>query len=192
GSLTLLKHCFFLYIYIYFFTDKVLGEINQVIGQNRIPKIEDRSKMPYTDAVIHEIQRFTDIFPANVARLLTKEINFKGYTIPKGTDVYPLLCTVHQDPKMFTTPTKFNPNHFLDSNGCFKKNEAYMPFSAGKRMCVGEALARMELFLYITTILQNFKLTSKSKFTDEDIKPTMTGSANVPRFYEMSFISRAL
>ncbi|XP_073454677.1 cytochrome P450 2G1-like isoform X3 [Aquarana catesbeiana] len=172
--------------------DKVCEEINRVIGQNRIPNSEDRSKMPYTDAVIHEVQRFTDLFPADVAHLVTKEINFKGYTIPKGTDVYPLLCTVHRDPKMFITPTKFNPNHFLDSNGCFKKNEAYMPFSAGKRICVGEALARMELFLYITTILQNFKLTSKTKFTDEDIKPTMTGSANVPRFYEMSFISRAL
>ncbi|XP_040179130.1 cytochrome P450 2G1-like isoform X1 [Rana temporaria] len=172
--------------------DKVLEEINQIIGQNRIPQIEDRNKMPYTDAVIHEIQRFSDIFPADLPHLVTKEINFKGYTIPKGTDVYPLLCTVHRDPKMFTTPTKFNPNHFLDSNGCFKKNEAYMPFSAGKRICVGEALARMELFLFITTILQNFKLTSKIKITDEDIKPTMTGSANIPIFYEMSFISRAL
>ncbi|CAI9585503.1 unnamed protein product [Staurois parvus] len=172
--------------------DKVLEEIVRVIGQNRIPNIRDRNNMPYTDAVIHEIQRYTDILPINVAHLVTKDTNFKGYTIPKGTDVYPLLCSVHQDPKKFTTPTMFNPNHFLDSNGCFKKNEAFMPFSAGKRFCVGEALARMELFLFLTNILQNFKLVSKTKLTDEDIKPTMTGFANVPRFYEMFFIPRVL
>ncbi|XP_018424959.1 PREDICTED: cytochrome P450 2G1-like isoform X2 [Nanorana parkeri] len=172
--------------------DKVLEEIDRVIGQNRIPNIEDRSKMPYTDAVIHEIQRYCDILPLNVSHLVIKDVSFKGYTLPKGTEVYPLLCTVHQDPKKFATPCKFNPNHFLDSNGSFKKNNAFMPFSAGKRVCVGEGLARMELFLFLTTILQNFKLTSGTKFTDEDIEPRMTGFANVPKFYEMSFIPRAL
>ncbi|XP_072288108.1 cytochrome P450 2G1-like, partial [Pyxicephalus adspersus] len=171
---------------------KVIEEIDQVIGQNRIPNIEDRMKMPYTDAVIHEIQRFVDIFPVSGVHMVMTDVNFKGYTIPKGTDVYPLLCSLHQDHKMFTTPNKFNPSHFLDSNGCFKKNKAFMPFSAGKRVCVGEGLARMELFLFLTTILQNFKLTSKTNFADEDIQPRMTGLVNMPRFYEMSFIPRAL
>ncbi|XP_040179133.1 cytochrome P450 2G1-like [Rana temporaria] len=187
-----LRHGFLILMRYPEIQDKVLEEIDRVIGQNRIPNIEDRSKMPYTDAVIYEIQRFCDILPVNVAHLVTRDTNFKGYNIPKGTDVYPLLCSVHQDPKKFATPNKFNPQHFLDSNGCFKKNEGFMPFSAGKRICVGEALARMELFLFLTTTLQNFKLTSKTKFTDEDIEPRMTGFANVPRFYEMSFIPRVL
>ncbi|XP_072288077.1 cytochrome P450 2B11-like [Pyxicephalus adspersus] len=187
-----LRHGFLLLMRYPEIQEKVIEEIDQVIGQNRIPKIEDRIKMPYTDAVIHEIQRFSDILPINVVHMVKKDVFFKGYTIPKGTDVYPLLCSVHHDPKKYSTPNSFNPNHFLDSNGCFKKSEAFMPFSAGKRVCIGEGLARMELFLFLTTILQNFKLTSKTKFVDEDIQPRMTGFANVPKVYEMSFILRAL
>ncbi|KAG8571331.1 hypothetical protein GDO81_011598 [Engystomops pustulosus] len=90
----------------------------------------------------------------------------------------------------FATPDKFNPNHFLDSEGNFKRNEAFAPFSLGKRSCLGEGLARMELFLFLTSILQNFELTSETQFTDSDIYPRMTGFANVPISYQLSFVSR--
>ncbi|KAM9326424.1 cytochrome P450 2G1-like [Gastrophryne carolinensis] len=170
---------------------KLHKEIDSVIGNNRIPTIDDRSKMPYMDAVIHEIQRFSDILPLNVPHLVIRDTQFRGYTIPKGTDVYPLLCTALRDPKMFETPNKFNPNHFLDSNGRFKKNDAFIPFSTGKRVCAGEGLARMELFLFLTNILQNFNLTPKTKLTDEDVMPRMTGFANMPIRFELSFIPRS-
>ncbi|KAM8952488.1 cytochrome P450 2G1-like [Pelodytes ibericus] len=171
---------------------KLHKEIDRVIGQNRSPNIEDRGKMPYTDAVIHEIQRFSDILPLNVPHMVTNNTKFHGYDIPKGTDVLTLLCTVHRDPTHFATPNKFNPGHFLDSNGCFKKSDAFMPFSTGKRVCAGEGLARMELFLFLTNVLQNFTLTSPTHFTDSDINPKMTGFANVPTIYKLSFVPRSM
>ncbi|KAM4642694.1 cytochrome P450 2G1-like [Discoglossus pictus] len=170
--------------------DKLHEEIDRVIGQNRIPNFEDKANMPYMDAVIHEIQRFSDVLPMNVPHSVIRETKFHGYTIPSGTDVIPLICTVLRDPSQFATPDKFNPEHFLDSKGSFKKSDAFVPFSTGKRICAGEGLARMELFLFLTNILQNFKLTSQTKFTDDDIKPRMTGFANVPISYELSFIPR--
>ncbi|CAJ0966746.1 unnamed protein product [Ranitomeya imitator] len=169
---------------------KIHKEIDQVIGQNRPPNFEDRMEMHYTQAVIQEIHRFSDVIPLNLPHLVTRDVKFRGYQIPKGTEIYPLLCTVHRDPKQFSSPWKFDPNRFLDESGKFKKNEAVMPFSVGKRICPGEVLARMEIFIFLTTILQNFELTSKTQFTDSDIAPKLAGFLNTPIHYEVSFVPR--
>ncbi|KAG8143704.1 hypothetical protein E2320_000914 [Naja naja] len=160
--------------------EKVHKEIEQVIGPNRLPATEDRLKMPYTDAVVHEIQRVTDIVPMGVPHTVIRDTQFRGYLLPKGTDVFPLLGSALRDPKYFSDPENFNPGHFLDENGRFKKNEAFVPFSSGKRVCLGEAMARMELFLYFTTMLQNFSLKSPLHPKDINVSPKMSGFGNIP------------
>ncbi|XP_077788490.1 cytochrome P450 2A13-like [Podarcis muralis] len=168
--------------------EKVHEEIERVIGFSRTPNMDDRLLMPYTDAVIHEIQRFADMLPLGLARRVTRDTQFRGYTIPKGTEVFALLGSVLRDPKHFARPDVFDPQHFLDENGQFKKNEAFMPFSTGKRYCFGEQLARMELFLFFTSILQNFHFKSPIPPEKIDLSPMLVGFATVPRFYEMCAI----
>ncbi|VTJ57320.1 Hypothetical predicted protein [Marmota monax] len=105
-------------------------EIDEVIGQVRQPEMGDQDHMPFTMAVIHE-----------------------GFLIPKGTTLITNLSSVLKDETVWEKPLLFHPGHFLDAQGHFVKREAFMPFSAGRHVCLGEPLARMELFLFFTCLL---------------------------------------
>uniref|UniRef100_A0A3B5LRN0 Cytochrome P450, family 2, subfamily P, polypeptide 6 n=1 Tax=Xiphophorus couchianus TaxID=32473 RepID=A0A3B5LRN0_9TELE len=147
-------------LYMIYYPDiqeRVQAEIDAVIGPSRQPSMTDRDNMPYTNAVIHEIQRMGNIIPLNVPRIASKDTTLDKYSIPKGTLILAPLHSVLHDESMWETPHSFNPEHFLDQDGKFRKREAFMPFSAGKRVCLGEQLARMELFLFFTSLLQRFK-----------------------------------
>ncbi|XP_068953689.1 cytochrome P450 2C19-like isoform X3 [Petaurus breviceps papuanus] len=180
GLLLLLKHPEII--------GKMQEEIDRVIGRNQSPCMEDRNKMPYTNAVIHEIQRHIDLVPTSLPHAVTDDVQFRQYIIPKGTTIIPLLCSVLYDDEEFPNPDKFDPHHFLDESGKFKKSDYFMPFSAGKRICVGESLARMELFLFFTSILQNFTLKSTINPKDIDTSPVASGFGKLPPFYELCFL----
>ncbi|XP_035009889.1 cytochrome P450 2G1 [Hippoglossus stenolepis] len=165
--------------------EQMQQEIDTVIGQQRCPYMEDRKSLPFTDAVIHEIQRLMDVVPMNIPHYALQDIAFRGYTIPKNTLIIPLLHSVLKEEKQWATPWSFNPQHFLDQNGNFKKNPAFLPFSAGKRSCVGESLARMELFLFLVSLLQRFTLSCSGGPDSIDLSPEFSSFANVPRRYNI-------
>ncbi|XP_069832023.1 cytochrome P450 2K1-like [Dendropsophus ebraccatus] len=167
---------------------KVHNEIEAVIGSAQ-PQIDHRRQMPYTDAVIHEMQRFGDIVPGSAPHLTSQDVNFRGYSIPKGTAIIPLLHSVLRDKTYFERPDEFYPEHFLDSEGKLKKIEAFIPFSIGKRSCAGETLAKMELFLFFTTLLQNF-IFQAPPGAKLDLSPAMS-STNGPKPYEICAIPRS-
>ncbi|XP_072505766.1 cytochrome P450 2J2-like [Notamacropus eugenii] len=134
---------------------KIQAEIDRVLGQSRYPTMADKENMPYTNAAVHEVQRMGNIVPFNVPRVARVDTTVAGYHVPKGTVLSTNLTTLHRDPKEWATPETFNPEHFLE-NGQFKKRESFLPFSIGKRVCLGEQLARTELFLFFTSLLQKF------------------------------------
>lgn len=136
------------------------AQIDRVVGQSRQPCLADKVNMPYINAVLHETQRVANILPFSTPRVARRDTTLGGYLIPEGTVVITSLSSVLNDKSKWMTPDKFNPDHFLDSQGLFWKREAFFPFSAGKRMCLGEQLAQMELFLFFTSLLQRFTFSS--------------------------------
>ncbi|XP_078517166.1 cytochrome P450 2G1-like [Lissotriton helveticus] len=183
-----MKHGFHLLLKYPEVQDKIHDEIQREIGQHRSPTSEDRPKMPYTNAVIHEIHRFCDLFPMGLNHSVMYNTQFRGYTIPKGTDVMPFLTTVLKDPSQFKDPENFNPENFLDKNGGFQKPNAYAPFFIGKRICLGQSLAQTEIFIFLTTILQNFNLKSPIHPKDIDLTPKESGFENMPPPYKLFFV----
>ncbi|KAL7400856.1 hypothetical protein ABVT39_019064 [Epinephelus coioides] len=165
--------------------EKMQQEIDTVITKGLCPSMENRKSLPFTDAVIHEVQRFLDIVPFSLPHYALHDISFRGYTIPKDTVIIPLLHSVLKEEKQWATPWSFNPKHFLDQNGNFKKNPAFLPFAAGKRACVGESLARMELFIFLVSLLQNFTFSCTEGPDSINLIPEYSGFANLPRRYQI-------
>lgn len=62
---------------------KVHEEIDSVIGRNQKPSLKDKMKMPYTEAVLNEIQRYISLLPSNLPHAVTKDTKFRQYVIPK-------------------------------------------------------------------------------------------------------------
>ncbi|KAL8188162.1 UNVERIFIED_CONTAM: hypothetical protein K2H54_062269 [Gekko kuhli] len=134
--------------------EKVQKELEDVFGSSFSIGYQERKKLPYTSAVIHEIQRFQYVFLFGVPRKNSKDVEMLGFHIPKGTFIIADLRSVLLDPKQWETPEKFNPNHFLDKDGNFVVKEGFLPFGAGTRVCLGEQLARIELFVFFTSLMR--------------------------------------
>ncbi|KAK9411051.1 cytochrome P450 2K1-like [Crotalus adamanteus] len=169
---------------------KVQEEIAKEIGDLQ-PTTEDRAKMPHTNAVIHEIQRFADVVPTNLPHATTMDLIFNGFFIPKGTYIFPLLTSVLHDESQWEKPHDFYPEHFLDSEGKFVKRDAFMPFSAGRRICAGENLAKMELFLFFTSLLQKFTFQPPPGISKDDLDLTpCVGLTSPPMPYKTCAVLR--
>ncbi|XP_015281380.1 PREDICTED: cytochrome P450 2D14-like [Gekko japonicus] len=135
---------------------QVHEEIEEVLGRDQPPTMEDQPNLPYTNAVIHEIQRCADIVPIVLPYITHQDVQIDKFVIPKETMVFNHLSSVLKDETMWEKPHQFYPEHFLDANGQFVKREAFLPFSAGRHACPGEQMAKMELFIFFTSLLQRF------------------------------------
>ncbi|XP_074552018.1 cytochrome P450 2K1-like [Halichoeres trimaculatus] len=169
--------------------EKVQEEMSRVAGDRQI-RVEDRKNLPYTDAVVHEIQRMSNTVPTT-QRCTSRDVIFQDYFIKKGTPVLALLSSSLCDEDEWATPDTFNPAHFLDKEGNFRKRDAFLPFSAGARVCAGESLARMELFIFFTALLQSFHFTPPPGVSGDDLDLTqVVGITLSPVPHKLCAVSR--
>ncbi|XP_076124065.1 cytochrome P450 2F2-like [Alosa pseudoharengus] len=159
-------------------------EIDMVLEGRDQLCFEDRHRMPYTQAVVHETQRAASTLPLSVFHCTTKDTELTGYQIPKGTLVIQNLSSVLHEETQWKFPHSFNPNNFLNEQGEFEKPPAFMPFSIGPRTCLGEGLARMELFLILVTLLRRFQFIWPEDAGEPDFTPVF-GVTQAPKPYKM-------
>ncbi|KAM9808156.1 cytochrome P450 2D14-like [Neosynchiropus ocellatus] len=159
-------------------------EIDEVLGDKAEASFEDRHQMPYFQAVYHEVQRVANVAPFAVFHQTTKDTELMGYSIPKGTMVIPNLSSLLFEGGQWKDQHSFNPENFLNHEGEFFKPEAFMPFSTGPRMCLGEGLARMELFLFLVTLLRKFTFIWPENAGKPDFSPVY-GATQTTKPYQM-------
>ncbi|XP_072039060.1 cytochrome P450 2J5-like [Amphiura filiformis] len=136
--------------------EKVHQESMRVVGPSRLPCLDDHEKMPYTAATIYEIQRLSTIAPEDI-RCATVDTTLAGYNIPKGTNIICDMRGLHYDPELWPDPERFDATRHLNEKGEVVKHPYLLPFGAGRRMCMGETLAKMELFLFFSSLMHQFK-----------------------------------
>ncbi|GIX83791.1 cytochrome P450 2J2 [Caerostris darwini] len=161
---------------------RVQKEIMEVLGSERRPEYLDLKSMPYTHAVMMEIMRWKSIVPLNLMHCTLADTTVGGYDIPKGTVVIANFWNAHHDPRYWEEPEKFQPERFLSKDGkSVVKSSNFLAFSTGRRVCPGESMANLEMFLYFTSLLQKFDI----KFPD-GVKPTfkakLTGTFRLDPF----------
>lgn len=113
---------------------KLQNQIDKLVGKKGILSLSDRPDLPYADAIVLETLRCADVFPISPARYMEKDLIFRGYRIPKGTQVLASLYSVHHDPDIFNKPEHFNPSRFINNEGSLNLDMAnhVVAFSMGE------------------------------------------------------------
>lgn len=165
---------------------KLQEQIDKVVGRDRLPSIEDKSDLAYLDAFIYETMRYTSFVPVTIPHSTTSDVTIEGLRIPKDTVVFINQWSVNHDPQKWRDPHIFNPSRFLDANGDLDKDltNSVMIFSTGKRRCIGEQIAKVEIFLFSSILLHQCSFESNAP---QDLSMDCTyGLALKPLHYAIS------
>jgi len=154
------------------------------------PEYEYYSRMPYTEAFLQELMRHCTLAPLGIVHRTTEDTELCGYFIPKDSIVQANISAIHNDPDVWENPREFKPERFLDNSfQHLVKKEAFLPFSYGGRHCIGEILAREELFLFVTTIVQHFLIVSDPSSPVPSLVPVV-GVGSIPQRHKLVFYPR--
>ena len=134
---------------------KVRAEIEELLGRNRLPSMQDKGNLPYTEAVIQEISRLGSIAPLSLPHRCTATFTLNGYTIPQNAMVFSNLYAVHHDPNNFPDPFVFKPERFLSNDGQkVTKADFLIPFGIGKtstRSCLETYSEKKSIIFFLHT-----------------------------------------
>ncbi|XP_063039728.1 cytochrome P450 1B1-like [Engraulis encrasicolus] len=136
--------------------------IDKVVGRDRLPSVDDRNELACVDAFMYETMRYITFVPLTIPHATTADVTLEGLRIPKDTVIFINQWSVNHDPQKWKDPHLFNPSRFLAEDGSLDKDltSSVMIFSTGKRRCIGDQIAKVEVFLFTAILLHQFSIES--------------------------------
>ncbi|KAJ8976562.1 hypothetical protein NQ317_014215 [Molorchus minor] len=145
---------------------RIQQEVDAVTQGSRAPSLFDKVAMPYTEATLWETLRQAS--SPIVPHVATQDTEISGYPIEKGTVIFINNYELNVGNEYWEEPDKFKPERFLSHAGNVVKPAHFIPFSTGKRTCIGQRLVQCFSFVILATILQHYDV---KEGTNIDIKP---------------------
>ncbi|EGN99267.1 hypothetical protein SERLA73DRAFT_182184 [Serpula lacrymans var. lacrymans S7.3] len=161
--------------------ERAQAEIDSVVSEGRLPDFDDRSSMPYVEAVLRETLRWYPAVPLGVPHAATKSDEYEGYFIPEGATVAVNIWAIARDENTYPEPSLFKPERFLTADGKLTDDTAGYAFGFGRRICVGRYVADASLWATMVSMLALFKLSkAKDEYGNEiDFKPEWTTGVTI-------------
>ncbi|RUS81457.1 hypothetical protein EGW08_010797 [Elysia chlorotica] len=167
---------------------KIFSEIAEVVGLEKAVTMHDKPKLKYTHAAIMETQRIS-ISPLGVPHMSNADTIISGYTIPAGTTILSSNEFLYRSEENWKNAKHFRPERFLDAQGNLSVPEHFKPFGLGPRACPGESIAKMELFLYLASMIQRFELHPAEPGQLPSLEPQI-GMIYFPQPFQLRFVER--
>ncbi|KAH9976352.1 cytochrome P450 [Lactifluus volemus] len=165
------------------------AELDSVVGRDRLPTFDDRTRLPYVDAFCKEVLRWHMVLPLGFPHATTEDSIYRGFFIPKGSTILANAWAVLHDPELYPDPETFNPGRFLDTPPPTSESESGLllhddgrrrrpppindpsliplAFGAGKRICPGRHFADATLFILVSSVLAVFDVSNPKGSTSE-------------------------
>ncbi|XP_041348377.1 steroid 17-alpha-hydroxylase/17,20 lyase-like [Gigantopelta aegis] len=169
---------------------KMHEEVDQVLPKDGTMLMSYRNHLPYTEAVLHEVMRLSSVVPLSLPHTTICDTKIGDYDVPQGTTVLLNLWMMHHDPEKWTDVEDFKPERFLDETGAMApKPDSWLPFSAGRRVCLGESVAKPELVLLLAGYTRQFKI-SLPDGVKPDFEAIGGGFLRTPKPFKIVFEER--
>ncbi|KAJ6040677.1 hypothetical protein N7444_009582 [Penicillium canescens] len=126
-------------------------ELDELVGNDRMPTFEDMPRLPYVNAFIKEVLRWRPIAPLGIPHAPSKTDEFMEYRIPEGSTIFPNNWTLDLDDAVFRDPYAFKPERWLED-----PNLPLSTFGFGRRACPGKQMAENSLYIAISRLIWGY------------------------------------
>lgn len=166
-------------------------EIDAVIGTEQLPTFEDRSSLPYVEAVLRETLRWHPVFPLGLPHYTTDSDVYNDHYIPKGAIVMGNIWAMSKDEVKYPNPYDFKPERFFVADGQLNDDTVDFPFGFGRRVCVGRYFADASLWISIVSLLATFRFMRPLDKEGKEVDPIFQWSTGLS-FHPVSLPCRVV